>query len=300
MPPIATPITQPASTSQAPATHILITGATGNVGSALVAAFPQRAALRIGVRNPTRAATTLGDDLHYAAFDFTQPETYADALTGVKRVFLVRPPKLANVQRDFAPFVAAMQAAEVQQVVFLSLQGVENNRLVPHHTIEALLRESGIGWTFLRAGFFAQNLSTTHREDICQHNEIFIPAGRAKISFIDVRDIADVAVAALTEPDHAGKAYTLTGPVALDYHEIAHIMTEELGRPIRYSQPSALRFAWRFWRRGHKPLQILIMILLYLNTRRGMAAQVSPAYEQIMGKAPRTMRQFVRDHRDCW
>jgi uncharacterized protein YbjT (DUF2867 family) len=281
---------------------ILVTGATGNVGGAVVDLFPQdqRQHLRIGVRKPEKARGQFGDDLQYVAFDFQQADTFAGALTGIQRVFLVRPPQLANAQRDFAPFIDAMRAHDVQQVVFLSLQGVEDNSIVPHHKIEVLLKQSGIPYTFLRAGFFMQNLDTTHREDIQQRDDIFIPAGKAKTSFIDVRDIAECGIVALTQGGHENQAYTLTGAEALDYYEVAEIMSAELGRTITYSNPSILRFFWTFWRRGMSPMYVLVITLLYVNTRRGMAATVSDDYPRVVGKAQRTMAEYVHDYRDCW
>src|SRR5690606_28169323 len=98
----------------------------------------------------------------YVHLDFERPGTYGPALEGMRKVFLVRPPHLTDVKGIFEPFVQACSQAGVVQIVFLSLLGTEHNPFPPHHRIERVIRESGIAYTFIRPGFFMQNLSTTH------------------------------------------------------------------------------------------------------------------------------------------
>jgi uncharacterized protein YbjT (DUF2867 family) len=212
----------------------------------------------------------------------------------------VRPPALANVKRDIAPALAAARQAGVRHIVFLSLQGVEKNPIVPHHKIEKLILELGFAFTFLRASFFMQNLSTTHQAEIRDRQEIAVPVGRAKTSFIDVRDIGVVAVAALTENGHEHRNYTLTGGQALNYHQVAQIMTEVLGRPIRYTNPSLIRFVRQELRAGRPLDYTLVMAGLYTITRFGNAKTVTTDVKTILGREPITFRQFVTDYQSCW
>lgn len=280
---------------------ILITGATGNVGAEVTRLL--RAAgqpVRAAVRDPARAAAQLGEQIDYVRFDFRDPATFAPALRGAAGLFLVRPPEIADVGSTIEPLIAAAKQAGVSQVVFLSLLGAESNRLVPHHAIEAAIRAADIGWTFLRASFFMQNLSTTHRADIRERGEIFVPAGQGKTSFIDVRDIAAVAALALTEPGHRGQAHALTGDAALSYAEVAQIMSEELGRPIRYPQPSALAFYRHMRRRGYLRAHVMVMIAIYTVARMGKAGAVTSDTARLLGRPAGSVRDFVRDYRACW
>ena len=128
-------------------------------------------------------------------FDAADPDTYA-ALDGRQRMFLLWPPG-TDVQRDVKPVIEAAAARGVRQVVFLSILGAERIRVVPHRRVEQMLEASGMDWVFLRASYFMQNLSGVHRDDIRLRNEIFLPAGNGKTSFVDVRDVAGVAVHAL-------------------------------------------------------------------------------------------------------
>lgn len=280
---------------------ILVTGATGNIGMDV---FQQLDALGVpaaaAVRNPQKARITLGEAAALVPFDFKDTATYAPALEGVERLFLVRPPDIADVKQYVRPVISAARQAGVEQVVFLSLLGVENNPIVPHYTIEKDLMASGMAWTFLRASFFMQNLSTTHRAEIRDENRLIMPAGNGRTSFIDGRDIAAVAVKALLEDGHENKAYPLTGSEALTYFEVADILTAVLGRQITYTNPSTITFARRMKSLGHPWGLVLVMTALYTTARLGMAAKVTPDLEVLLGRAPVSLRQFAEDHRMAW
>lgn len=281
-------------------TTILITGATGNVGRELVGQLQ-------AAGQPVRAAVTsaaeagrLPEGVAWVSFDFTDPATYAAAFEGVGKLFLLRPPHISNVARDMKPVIDYAAAVGVQHIVFLSLLGAEKNGFVPHAKVEALLKAGPVPYTLLRCGFFMQNLSTTHLQDIRDENDIFVPAGQGKTAFIDARDIAAVAARVLTEPGHEQRAYPLTGAEALDYAEVAALMGTVLQRPIRYSNPNFLRFAWRLWRRGYPLGYAAVVTTIYLTTRFGLAEQVTEDTAVLLNRPPITMRQFIIDHAALW
>jgi uncharacterized protein YbjT (DUF2867 family) len=277
----------------------LVVGASGNVGSQLVQILavqgePVRAAMRAtsNARLP-KGATAV-------RLDFADPASFGPALAGVDRLFLLRPPAISDTKRYLNPFIDAARRAGVERVAFLSLQGAERNPVVPHHQVERYLMKLNMEWTFLRAGFFMQNLSTTHRDEIRDQGEIIVPAGRGRTSFIDVRDIAAVAALALCGEGHSRQAYTLTGAEALGYSEVAALLSAALGRPIAYRRPSLARFV-RSWRaRGAAPAYILVMLGIYLTARFGMAAGIAPDVGRLLGRAPIAMGQFIADHRAAW
>jgi uncharacterized protein YbjT (DUF2867 family) len=280
---------------------ILVTGAPGNVGTEVVRCLQEAdAEFRIGAFNVESARAAFDDDIEIVHFDFTRPETFRDTFADVTRMFLVRPPALSNVDRDIAPAVWAAVGAGIEQIVFLSIQGVENNPIVPHHKIEQLVLKTSVAYTFLRASFFMQNLTTTHRDEIRERNEIAVPVGNAKTSFIDVRDIAAVACRALTEDSHMDQKYTLTGAEALAYDEVAAKLSNVLEHPIRYTRPSVLRFIREQRRIGRKFAQVLVMTGLYTITRFGNAKDVTSDVAQILGRPPISFDNFARDHADLW
>lgn len=276
---------------------ILVTGATGNVGREVMREVVARgAAARAAVYNDSDARRVPAGAAETARFDFRDPATFPAAFAGADRLFLMRPPAISNVKRDIQPAIDYAARSGINHIVFLSLVGVERNRLVPHAKIEKQIMASGVPWTMLRCGFFMQNLDTTHRADLVEADDVFVPAGGGRTAFIDARDIGAVAARVLTEPGHAHKAYNLTGSEALSYREVAAIMTEELGRPISYSDPSPLAFARRFRRRGYPGGFVNVMLGIYMTTRLGLAAGISPDVERLLGRPPITMRQYVRDY----
>ncbi|RYV49571.1 NmrA family NAD(P)-binding protein [Pengzhenrongella frigida] len=276
---------------------ILVTGASGNVGGAVVRALDAAGA---DVRRAQRPGGPGGPGT--VDFDFTDPATWAQAFAGVESMFLVRPPAVGNVKRDLVPAVSAARDAGVRHVVFLSLQGAQTNKVVPHAAVEKWLRASGMDWTFVRASFFHQNLSTTHVSDVRDRNEIVVPAGRGATAFVDADDVGAVAAAALLDPAaHRNTAWTITGPEALTYDEVARILTAELGRPIRYARPGVLRYA----RHARQNLgmgwgMVAVTSAIYTTARLGMAAGLSDDVRTVLGRDPIDFAEFAYRERAVW
>lgn len=239
----------------------------------------------------------MGDSgkINYVEFDFTNPSTFTNAFRQINKVFLVRPPALAN-SREIAPALEAAKLAGIEQIVFLSVVGADRNRIVPHSKIERYINQLEIGATFLRAGFFMQNLNTVHLEDIKTRGELFMPAGNGKTSFIDTRDIAAVAKLALLENEHMNKAYTLTGSEALTFYQVADIFTEVLNKPIKYTNPSLISFILTMRSRGLPINFVLIMAAIYTTTRLGLASQITPETQQLLNRPLLTMRDYVQHY----
>lgn len=279
--------------------QILVTGATGTVGRQLVdqlapdRAGPDPAALEL--RAGSRGGQPVGP-ASGARLDFDDPTTWDAALAGVDRLFLVRPPSMSRVA-PLQQFADAAVARGVGRIVFLSLLGAEKNRVVPHRRVEEHLEGLAAETSFLRASFFMQNLLGPHRPDIVQLQELIIPAGRGRTSFVDTRDVAAVAAVALTNPD-AARAYDLTGPEALSYHHVAAILSDVLGRAIRYREPSLLRFGRIMRDRGHPWPFILVMAAIYTTARLGLADRVTTDVEDTLGRPATTLRRFLQDHAD--
>lgn len=282
-------------------TNILVIGSLGNVGAEVVKALISRGVRpRAADRRPERVTERFGAAVDAVRFDFADPSSYGATFAGIERLFLVRPPQLANPKHDLFPALEAAKVAGVRRVVFLSLIGIEDVKAAPHFKIEAWLRASGLDFTFLRASFFMQNLGTTHREEIRDRDEIFIPVGAARTAFVDVRDLGEVAALALTEDGHAGKAYDLTGSEALGYDEVAAIFSRELGRTIRYRNPSATAFLVRQLRNGHPLMYAFVTTWLYGNTRKGLAERVTGTARELLGRDPIPLERYVREHRGLW
>ncbi len=282
-------------------TDILVMGALGNVGAEVVKCLQAQG---VGVRAadlfPEKIAQRFGDPVEAVFFDFSKPETYPAAFTGVHKLFLMRPPQITDIQKVMVPALEAAKAAGIRQIVFLSLIGIEQNRVVPHYKVEQWLRSSGLDYTFLRCSFFMQNLNTVHCAEIRDRDEIYVPVGKAKTSFLDVRDIGAVAAVALTQPGHEKKAYDLTGSEALDYYQVADLFTHVLGRKITFKNPLALGFLVRQLQNKSKLMFALVSTWLYINTRSGMADLLTGEVERLLGRKPILMRQYIVDYKANW
>ncbi|WP_241494317.1 SDR family oxidoreductase [Bacillus coahuilensis] len=219
-------------------------------------------------------------------------------MKGVEKLFLMRPPHISNTKKYMLPVIEAARIAGVKHIVFLSLLGVEKNPIVPHYKVEKAIQKSTIPYTFLRPSFFMQNLIQQHGEEIRRDREIFVPAGNGKTSFIDVRDIAAVAVKALTEEHHENKAYSLTGSDALTYYEVATILSEELGMDFTYTNPSIKQFKEKMKAKGIPTEFITVMIGIYLTAKLGLAKKITDDLAMILERKPITVRQFVKDYRE--
>ncbi len=278
---------------------VLVTGATGNVGFEVVQHLKD-VKVRVAVTNPEEVKTRFDPSIEVVRFIFGEPSTYLAALQNVDAVFLLRPPQISDAKKFINPFIDAAKVLGVRAMTFLSVQGAERNPVVPHYTIEQHLKASGLEYSFLRAAFFMQNLSNAHRQDILQHNDIMIPAANGKTAFVDVRDLAAVAAITLTQAGHANTAYELTGNQALTYDQVAAVLTEILGRKIRYPRPNLLQF-WQRRYQYREPIGfILVMTALYTVAALGQAGHLTTDTQRLLGREPITFEQFARDYASAW
>lgn len=278
--------------------RILVSGSTGTVGAEVVAELARRGEpVRAASRNPGLRGGTL-DLVERVAFDFGRPDTFAAALAGVEVAFLVRPPALGRLS-DLAPFLEAAVAAGVRHVVLLSVQGADKIPVLPHARVERWLRDSPTVWTFLRPSFFDQNLTGVHAPAIRALDEIVVPAGQGRTAFVDAVDVALAAAGILAEPaPHAGRAYTLTGSEALTYAEVAALLTEICGRPVRYRAPGLLRYLVRARTElDLPPALVAATSVVYTTARLGLAAGRTDELARLLGRPPTTLREFVERER---
>lgn len=278
-----------------------MTGATGNVGAAVVQQLRDR---QIPCRQGSHRATSVtgASEAQVVPFNFLDATTFEPAVQGCTAVFLLRPPAISNTRQTLIPFVEVARRAGVQQVVFISVAGAADNPVVPHHAVEKHLRQGASGWTILRPGFFAQNLGDAYRQDIVEDDRIFVPAGSGRVAFIDVRDVAEVAVKALIEPaTHQGQTYTLTGPEAVTFEHVAAILSAELGRAIAYHPATIPGYLIHLRRRGMAWPQAIVQTVLHVGLRFGQAEAVDDGtLSELLGRSPRHLQDYVRDHQERW
>ena len=277
---------------------VLVTGASGNVGSYVV-----KELLKMGEHvvvagtDVKKLINMFGDKVNVVEFDFTKKQTFKDALNGVDRIFLMRPPQLGKPQ-DLYPFIDAAKRNNIKLISFLSLMGVQKNTIPPHHKIEKYIEGIGVPYAHIRPGFFMQNVSGIHSEEIREQDKIFIPAGKSKTSFIDANDIGLSIAVVLHEPEkYKNTAHTITGPEALDYYQVAEILSRVTGRKITYDKPGYLKYRGYYIRnRGLDKAYVNVTVALYFMTRMGTAKDVTDEFYKLTGKKSRTFEEFAREN----
>lgn len=281
---------------------ILITGATGTSGSEIVRQLAATGArFRVLARNPEKAASLRLAGVELVAGDLAKPQSLAAALIGVDRVLLLSGPDPRQVEVQ-GNLVEASKRAGVRHIVKFSAMTADpaSTSRFPrwHGQTEQQIRNSGLSWTFLRPTFFTQNLLSM--ADMIKSGTIYQPAADSKASFVDVRDIAAVAVKALTEGGHEGKAYDITGPELLSYHDIARILLDVTGKPVKYQDipPAAAKQAMV----GSGMPEWLADALneLMEQMRSGQYAVLSSAVRHVAKKQPIKLSQFAREQASAW
>jgi uncharacterized protein YbjT (DUF2867 family) len=274
---------------------ILVTGASGHVGSELVSQLLDLSQpVRVLTRDPRRVAGW-GDRVECAVGSYDQPATLDAAMQGVEQLFLMTSEIGAE---HVAAATRAAQQAGVRHVVYLSSSGVNFPTLLIgkwHLDREAIVRASGLTWTFLRPGNFMSN-TLMWAESIRTQGAVYFPGGDVRSAPIDPQDIAAVAALALTRPGHEGRIYELTGEEMLTAAQQTELLSHVLGRPIRYVDipPSAARET--MLKSGMPPVLADAITEVFAFLRDGQAAHATDTFEQVVGRKPRRFEAWCRDH----
>jgi uncharacterized protein YbjT (DUF2867 family) len=282
---------------------ILITGATGTVGSEVVkqlSAKGENIIVKAAARSATDNTFENLNRVQVVQLDYDKPDSLAVALKGVDKLFLLTPFQ-SNMVDLTSNLVSEAKKAKVKYIAKQSVMGADAEPgITPgrlHRQAEKIIEESGIPFTFLRPNFFMQNFVNYYSNLIRSQGAFYIPAGDAKVSFVDVRDIAGVAVKSLiNDNQQKGRAYNITGGEALSYGQAAEILSKAVGKKINY-----VNVTDQDARKGMKDMSmdewtIKSMIELFEITRAGYVSEISPIVEQVTGNKPITFSQFANDY----
>ena len=279
---------------------ILLSGATGKTGKQLVnlivaGKLPARAL----VRDPAKAAQLRARGLEVVIGDLLDDAALTRAMSGIERAFLLT----ANAQNQYAlekRFIDAARAAAVSHVVKLSAIGADSQSSAIlkryHGQAEDYLRQSGLTHTIIQGGFFMDNLLTC-APSIARENRFFLPMGSGQAGVVDIRDVAEAAYTTLTQPGHDNQSYLVTGPELLSFDAMAGIMSAVLGREITYVDVPEDRLRAQMQGAGLSDWYITAVLQLFALNRQNQNAKITNAFTAITGKAPRSLRHFMQDHR---
>lgn len=280
---------------------IVVTGATGNIGQPIIAeliakGYAPRAVVR---KIKPNAEWDAGNVEQVVVEDGTDVEALTKAFQGADRVFSLSP-LVENLVELGTATVEAAKRAGVKHIVRSSAQGASVDAPIwmgkQHGAVEKAIEDSGIAWTFVQPASFFQNYGA-YADTIKNQNAFYAPLGQGKVSLVDARDIAAVAVAALIRDGHANKKYVVTGGESLSNYDIARIFSEVTGREIAYVDVPEEQARQQML--DAKTPEWLTNAVMELNGigKAGYVAEVFPTVEEVTGEPPRKFRAFVEENK---
>jgi len=276
----------------------LVVGASGTVGSEIVRLLQEQGhAVRATTHRREAAGTREGVERVY--LDVGTGDGISQALAGVDRAFFLAPPGYADQHKILSPLVAEAKRRGLDKVVLMSAMGA-NTADTPFRRVEVELERSGLRYNIIRPNWFMQNFNTFWLAGVRDEGAIRLPAGTAKTSFIDARDIAAVAVHLLTTDAQDNRDFDLTGPAAITHAEVARVLGKAVGRKVTYEDidPAVLR---KGLLEGGVPadyVEFLLVILGFL--KQGYAERTTSTVRDLLGRDPIPFERYAQDHRDAW
>jgi uncharacterized protein YbjT (DUF2867 family) len=262
-------------------TTTLVLGGNGKTGSRVAARLRE-------FGRPVRIGSRTGDP----RFDWADDTTWAPALRGVESAYISYYPDVSfpGAAERVGAFAKTAVTSGARRLVLLSGRGEPDAE-----PTEQAVRDSGAEWTILRSSWFAQNFSEHFLLEPVLEGVIALPAADIAEPFIDVTDVADVAVAALTRDGHAGKVYELTGPRLLTFAAVAAELARATGRDVRYVPITSAEYAEAAARAGVPPEEIEPLTDLFIRVLDGHNAYLSDDVERVLGRRPRDFADYAHD-----
>ena len=275
---------------------ICVTGAGGTLSSEVIRQLEQKAPFRAAYFSDRAAETARARGIDAVVIDYNQPGTLRAAFQGCDTLFLLGPNALNQTELELNA-VEAAKAAGVRHIVKQSVMGAAEEAYSLaniHRPVEKAIEGSGLAWTFLRPNSFMQNTVTFMAQTIRAEGAFYSASGQARISHVDVRDIAAVAVTALTAPGHEGRIYTLSGPEALTYDDMADELSKALGRDIRHISLPPADLKAGMLAEGMPEAIADRMLDLERYFRENRASRITEDVRQVTGREPRRFAEYVQ------
>lgn len=276
---------------------ILVTGATGTIGSQVAAALlDANAEVRVGLRDPSKGAALQARGAQVVRFDFEDEATFEGAFSGVERVFLLTP-----FVEEFVPAVErAAQAAKeagVQFIARLSALGADAEATEglarQHGQAEVAIKDAGMDWTVIRPTFFQDNVLTYQGAAVAE-GSFYGASNGGQTAYVSSRDVAEVAAKVLLEPSsHAGKTYTVTGPQAVSDDELAAALSKTAGRPIAYVDLSGEQLLQGQLDAGTPRWMAEHLVALEGVKAAGWAAEATTTVQDVLGRPAEPIHAFT-------
>ena len=281
---------------------VFISGATGNIGQETIKAlFTLYDDIEViaGVRNIQKAKAMFSeyDKLKYRQFDFEDKTTFENALEGIDTLFLLRPPQLSKID-TFVPLIESAKSKNINRIVFLSVQGADKSRIIPHNKIERLIKKHEIPYIFVRPSYFMQNLTTTLLNEIREHRSITLPSAKAKFNWVDITNIAEcIAQLIHNFSEYQNQVLDITGSENESFGKVVDLINEQVDNKLVYKSVGPFKFYRLKKREGVKKGLIIVMLLLHYLPRFQKDPKITENVYKLTGKQPTTLKKFIERER---
>lgn len=281
------------------AARVLVIGAAGNTGRNIVHRLTE---LSVPVRAATRGGKMTDDSAEPVRFDWADEASHDTALDGMDRMYLIAPGLVDDPSTLMLPFIERALKRGVRRAVLLSGSPISEG--APGlGVVHRELRERMPEWAVLQPSWFMQNFAVPqhhHAASLQREGRLVTATGQGRVGFVDARDIAEVAVRALTDARSHDTAHVITGPQALGYDDIADILTQVTGRPVRHQSVSPDEAQRHMEASGMPAAYARFLAHLEDTIRNGAEDRVTQTVSRVTGREPRTFESFARDHAAHW
>jgi len=280
--------------------HYLIVGASGTVGSLVASKLASQGAFVHALTSKQERAEQVEGNIRWVYADLKSGNGVVEAFKGVDRAFIFAPPGYVPQNEIVSPLIQEAVRNKLEKVVLLTALGANADETAPLRVAELELERSGLVYNIVRPNWFMQNFNTFWSQGINEHNKILLPTGKAKGSFIDGRDIADVVVRLISSDDLNNQAFDITGSQSLDHDEVAELLSNVTGRKITYQEipPEALKQGFVGAGVPEDYADFLLLILGYFA--QGYSAHTTNAVKELLGRDPITFEQYAKDYKQAW
>ena len=277
---------------------ILIFGSSGIIGSEIVRILTKDGTTVRTTTSKTPQATKNG--VEQVKVDILTGEGLKHAFKGIETAFFLSPGGYADQYRVLSPLIQEAKMNGVKKVVLMTAMGANADANTPLRRAEIELEKSGLAYNIIRPNWFMQNFQTFWIQGIREQGKILLPAGKAKVSFIDTRDISEVAAKLLTSNQFDNKDFDLSGSEALDHDEVARIISGSTGKNISYQEIAPAELKKGLINAG-LPADYADFILLILGfLAQGYNAGITPNVQKILGKSPRSFKHYALENKQAW